>query len=138
QGKVIAPRGGAVTGARGHRVPVDMSLLTVGSVLFDAVYVPGGDASAEALAKEAAARLFVSEAYKHCKAIAVTGAGAKLLPDCIERVPPSRSGGRTRILEDGVIAGEDGQVAALATAFIAAIAAHRHFAREPKAERVAV
>ena len=68
-----------VTGARGAGDPVDYSLLTVGSVLFDAVYVPGGDKSAEALAAEASAVLFVREAFKHCKAIAASGAGVDLL-----------------------------------------------------------
>ena len=79
QSKVVAPRLGDLTGARGQAVPVDWSLLTAGSVLFDAVYVPGGDKSAEALAAEAAAVLFVREAYKHCKAIAASGAGVGLL-----------------------------------------------------------
>ena len=79
QSKVVAPRLGALTGARGQAVPVDWSLLTAGSVLFDAVYVPGGDKSTEALAAEASAVLFVREAYKHCKAIAASGAGVGLL-----------------------------------------------------------
>ena len=79
QSKVVAPRLGTLTGARGQTIPVDWSLLTVGSVLFDAVYVPGGDKSAEALAAEASAVLFVREAFKHCKAIAASGAGVGLL-----------------------------------------------------------
>ena len=40
--KIVAPRGGTLSGTRGIKVPVDFSLLTVGSVLFDAVFVPGG------------------------------------------------------------------------------------------------
>jgi catalase len=78
--KVVAPRGGTLTTARGAKIPVDFSLLTVGSVLFDAVFIPGGVDSAKALAEEAMAVLFVNEAYKHCTALAVTGAGFALLP----------------------------------------------------------
>lgn len=78
--KVVAPRGGTLTTARGAKIPVDFSLLTVGSVLFDAVFIPGGVDSAKALAEEAVAVLFVNEAYKHCTALAVTGAGFALLP----------------------------------------------------------
>ena len=40
--KVVAPRGGTLQRNGGIKVPVDFSLLTVGSVLFDAVFVPGG------------------------------------------------------------------------------------------------
>ena len=44
--KIVAPRGGTLKGAGGGGVDVDWSLLTVGSVLFDAVFVPGGQKSA--------------------------------------------------------------------------------------------
>ena len=43
--KIIAPRGGTLKGAGGGDVEVDWSLLTVGSVLFDAVFVPGAPAA---------------------------------------------------------------------------------------------
>ena len=78
--KVVAPRGGTLTGTRGAKIPVDWSLLTVGSVLFDAVFVPGGADSVKTLGQDAMAVLFVTEAYKHCKAVAATGAGIALLP----------------------------------------------------------
>ncbi len=71
--KIIAPRGGTLKGAGGGDVAVDWSLLTVGSVLFDAVFVPGGARSTEALGADGAAVLFVREAYKHCKAVAGGG-----------------------------------------------------------------
>ena len=57
----------------------DFSFLTGSSVLFDAVYVPGGEASVAALKNEAEAANFLSEAYKHCKTIAASGAGVELL-----------------------------------------------------------
>ena len=135
QGKVVAPRGGTLSGSRGARIPVDYSLLTVGSVLFDAVFVPGGDGSVKALADEATARLFVAEAYKHCKTIAVMDGAAALLPDA-----DGRPGGRPdrSEAEDGILVGANGQIADLLEAFIAAIAQHRHWSREPKAQRIAV
>ena len=42
QVKVVAPRLGVLTGAGGEEIKIDFSLLTAASVLFDAVYVPGG------------------------------------------------------------------------------------------------
>jgi catalase len=53
--KVVGPRLGVLKGAGGGAVKVDFSLATVGSVFFDAVYVPGGPKSVAALAEDAAA-----------------------------------------------------------------------------------
>ena len=121
----------------GARIAVDFSLLTVGSVLFDAVFVPGGDAERRALKVEADAVHFVNEAYKHCKAIAATGAGTELLPGGVNGQPASRGSG-SRATEDGVLVGGDGQVDQLVAGFIEAIAQHRHWSREPKGQRIAV
>lgn len=77
--KIVAPRLGNLTGASGKEVKIDFSFLTTASVLFDAVYVPGGERNVAALKDEADALHFINEAYKHCKAIAATGAGVELL-----------------------------------------------------------
>lgn len=77
--KIIATRLGEVTCKHGHHFHIDYSLLTVGSVMFDAVYVPGGHASVEALCKNANAVLFVKESYKHGKAIAASDEGGMLI-----------------------------------------------------------
>ena len=66
-------------GADGDELPIDFSLLTASSVLFDAVYVPGGAESVAALSAERDAVEFVTEAYRHCKPIAATGEGVDLL-----------------------------------------------------------
>jgi catalase len=76
--KLIAPRIGAIDSTEDRSIKVDHSFATVGSVLFDAVYVPGG-ASAQSLCSNANALLFVKEAYKHGKAIAASGDGALLI-----------------------------------------------------------
>jgi catalase len=134
-----------LTGARGQAVPVDWSLLTVGSVLFDAVYVPGGDKSAEALAAEASAVLFVREAYKHCKAIAASGAGLGLLKAAgiIEGSPPSSTASsppRGKTVSGGddeaLVVGTDEQLDKIAQSFIRAVARHRNWSRETMAQRV--
>jgi len=132
--KVVAPHGGTLAGARGVKVPVDFSLVTVGSVLFDAVFVPGGAESAKALARDAMAVLFVNEAYKHCKAVAATGAGVALLPGGKKDGTPGKAGP----LEEGFIAGGDGDVAKVAAEFIKAIGKHRAWSREPKGQQIAV
>ena len=55
EAKVVAPRLGVLKGAKGAQVNVDFSFLTAGSVLFDAVYLPGGEASVEILKGDAKA-----------------------------------------------------------------------------------
>jgi hypothetical protein len=62
-----------VTGGNGLELKVDFSFLTGSSVLFDAAYIPGGDASVATLTGQPEASEFVSEAYKHFKAIAARG-----------------------------------------------------------------
>jgi catalase len=68
--EIIAPKLGQVDTAIGTAVRVDKSLMTVSSVLYDAVYIPGTAKSIKALLEKPDAAEFISQAYKHCKAIA--------------------------------------------------------------------
>ena len=117
-GKIVAKRIGILTGADGRERLIDHSLLTTASVLFDAVYVPGGARSAAALIDDPDAVAFVAEAYAHGKTIAATGEGLDLLRACGGDLAAS-NGDRP-----GVLAGPPSD--ALRDAFIEGIAAHRH------------
>jgi len=68
-----------VQASDGTELKTDKTLLTTGSVVFDAVYVPGGKESAKSLQQDGDALHFVNEAFKHCKAIGATGEGVDLL-----------------------------------------------------------
>ena len=68
--EVIAPRHGAVRASNGSEISVKFSFLTSSSVLYDAVYIAGGNDSVATLAAMPDAIHFVNEAYRHCKAIA--------------------------------------------------------------------
>jgi catalase len=141
QAKVVAPRLGILSGVKGAKVLVDFSLLTAASVLFDAVYVPGGEQSVEVLKGDAKALLFVGEAYLHCKTIAATDAGAQLLLAAhLGQDKTARShaeGGRqsqTKLLitDEGIITGRGAQINQVASKFIKAMTLHRHWDRELK------
>lgn len=67
---LIAPHGGTVRCDQQMNHPVDAALMTTESVLYDAVYIPGGKASIEALKAEGKIIKFINEALKHCKAVA--------------------------------------------------------------------
>jgi catalase len=135
QVKVVAPRLGMLASAQGSEVSIDFSLLTAGSVLFDAVYVPAGEKSVETLKGEAKALHFINEAYKHCKAIAATGAGIDLLRASYlgaEKIPAPNAVENQMLAEEGIIISRNAQAGDVATEFINAIAQHRHWSREMK------
>ncbi|MEJ7827813.1 MAG: catalase [Segetibacter sp.] len=125
---VIAPRLGTIAGANGTQITVDKSLLTVASVLYDAVYVPGGANSVATLEAEADAIHFLNEAYKHCKAIAATGDALQVLEATYfaKKLPEDNSD--ATVMREGVIIGTD--AGSVAKQFIAAIAQHRFWERE--------
>ncbi len=133
--KTIAPRLGVVTSAGGEQLKVDFSFLTGSSVLFDAVYIPGGDRSLAALKQEADASEFVSEAYKHCKAIAASGAGVGLLAKSLgEKFSEANTTGKLVAADEGVVTSRGPVTANFTTEFVQAIAQHRHWERENSKE----
>ena len=135
QVKIVAPRLGFLRGAKGEEVKIDFSFLTASSVLFDAVYVAGGEQSAASLKAEADALHFINEAYKHCKAIAATGAGVDVLRAThlgALNQGAALSGGKQVVAHEGVVTAEDAQAGKAATEFVKAIAQHRHWSRETK------
>src|SRR5690349_138266 len=109
QAMTVAPHLGVLTGQEGEVVKADFSLLTASSVLFDAVYVPGGEASIQSLMQENESTNFVLEAYRHCKTIGAAGAGVELLRAA--GVPES---------EPGVVVGDE-DFESLAEQFIEAM-----------------
>ncbi|MEP6887240.1 MAG: catalase [Nitrospirales bacterium] len=143
QAKVVAPRLGTLKGAKGAQVTIDFSFLTAGSVLFDAVYIPGGPQSVEILKGDAKALLFVKEAYLHCKTIAATDAGIDVL--VAAHLASDKTGkthaqgvqqdeGALLVHDEGVVMSRGAQISQVAAKFIAAIARHRHWDREAKGQ----
>ncbi len=137
QGKIVATRSGSVQAANGSEWKIDFSLLTTGSVLFDAVYIPGGERSVAALLRTAKARMFVQDAYLHCKTIAATGEGVALFSAAVEALDPSpeqgdrpKSTSRDGAGDAGIILSREASSKQIAGRFIKGIEMHRHWARE--------
>ncbi|GEP98807.1 catalase [Chitinophaga cymbidii] len=112
--EVIAPKLGMVN----NTLPVDKSFLTAASVLYDAVYVPGGAGSVQTLSANADAVHFLNEAYRHCKAIALDEDARPVL----DATYFGKDAGA------GVLVQKD--VRKLAKEFIRAVAQHRFWERE--------
>jgi len=121
--EVIAPKLGSVIAEDDTQIPVQHSLLTAASVLYDAVYVAGGVAAVATLESSPDAVHFINEAYKHCKAIAADEDARQVLEATYFRKKLTE-----KKIEDGVLIGETNN--AFVTSFIKAIAQHRFWERE--------
>ena len=121
--KLVAPHGGTITCDSDKEHKVDASIMTTESVLFDAVYIPGGKKSVDALLQKPKFIKFVNEAYKHGKAIAVDNEGEELLKhSAIENADEDAALFVNGNPED----------------FISAIAKHRNWERMERAEMIPV
>ena len=153
--EVVSGALGVVEADDGSSIPVDKTLLTVDSVLYDAVYVPGGEDSIAALELQMNAQHFVMEAFKHCKAIGGSAEGARfvaraILPATRPAPPAARASAkatekakrgtapastpapaRTAGASPGVVVA-DLVSPAFTKAFVAAVASHRHWTRVEK------
>ena len=115
--KVVAKSMQPVRGSSGAEVTPDKTYATGASVMFDAVFVPGG-AHASALQVGPVIK-FIAQAYKHGKALALLGESADLLQAA--NLPADANGSK------GVVTG-DSASNTVVTAFIDAIKVHRHWA----------
>jgi catalase len=133
--KTVAPHLGVVTGTNGVQIKADFSFLTASSVLFDAVFVPGGE-SVLTLSQQQEAEEFIREAYKHCKTIAASSAGVGLLATALAgKFNESDNAGAEVVINEGIVTSRDAGIKDIAAAFIKAIALHRHWERERQPDR---
>lgn len=130
---VIAPKLGVIISANDEKILVDKSLLTTASVLYDAVYVPGGVNSVATLEAEADAVHFLNEAYKHCKPIAASVGAMQVLEATYFWKKLPEDNGNATVKREGVVIGKD--AAQLAAQFMEAMKLHRFWERE-KARKV--
>jgi catalase len=114
--EVVSTHLGFIISLNDEQIQVDDTTLTTASVLFDAVYVPGGANSVASLEADADAVHFLNEAFKHCKPIAADAGAAQL----IEATYFSKKVDS----DEGVLIGE------APAAFIEAIKQHRFWERE--------
>jgi catalase len=133
QATIVSKLLGTIKSADGEDVQVDKSAVTTGSIMFDAVYIPGGEASVGALKSQGDALHFVQEAYRHAKPIGASGAGADLL--VAAQLPTSMKQTNGVASEHGVVTTHASKLGPFIEQFVAAIAQHRHWLR-PQREQV--
>ena len=119
---VLASRLGAVSGNGSESIPVDHTILTMPSIVFDGVALVGGRAASDALRSCADAVQFVREAYRHCKPIAASADAREFLEYCGIPLKDADAG---LVLEDGASA-----VDGIAKGLVQALSQHRFWERE--------
>ncbi len=133
--EVLAPTaGGTLSGGSGGEVEVDRSYTSVASVLYDAVVVPCGPRAMETLGNDGYALHFVTESYKHLKAVAAFGAGIDLLRKA--GISEPLADGQDVVAAAGVVsttAAQDDLSEQFFEDFAAAVAKHRAWERETDA-----
>jgi catalase len=120
---------GSVQPTLGDAIEVDVSLEAAPAVLYDALVLPSGTEAVKTLRGDGRTLEFIKDQYRHCKPILVLGESDGLLEACgIDTTLPSGNA------DPGVLVGAD--AASVTNDFVAAIAKHRHFARETDPPRV--
>lgn len=126
--EIVAPRHSYLIAENDTQIPVDHTFLTAASVLFDAIYVPGGTNSVATVEADADAVHFLNEAFRHCKAIAADASAIQVLEATYfsKKLPADFSD--ATVIKEGVVVLDDAE--ALADKFILAISQHRFWERE--------
>ena len=132
---IISKYRGMLKSSSGEKLEVNQNYLTAASVMYDAVYVPGGKESIDTLKMQGDAIHFINEAFRHCKPLGATGEGVELLKAA--NLPDIKFAGQKsadKVVSDkGVVtSGNRKDAGSFNDSFIAAIAKHRHWDREKK------
>ncbi len=120
---IIAPHGGNIKCDTDLEHKVSASIATTESVLYDAIYIPGGKKSVDSLSKNPKFKKFVNESLKHCKAIAADDEGEGFLDETFVK----------HFKEDKAVC-----INSAPKDFIKAIAQHRNWERMEKTDAIPV
>ncbi|WP_136607317.1 catalase [Paenibacillus dokdonensis] len=132
--EIISEHLGMITGTEGDQQQVKQTFLTADSVLYDAVYVAGGEESIAQIGMIREAVNFIIETYNHFKTIGAAGKALGLLGTAgIHVASPDQPVGNleTPLTDTGLVirsGAESGQE--FGQKLVEAIAMHRHWDRE--------
>jgi catalase len=130
---IVSKFGGKIKSADGKEIDVERTFLTSASVMFDAVYIPGGAKSIATLKADNDVNEFIYEAFKHLKTIAATGEGVNLI--AASNIKDIKIADGQSVSDKGVITSRNASdVKQVAQEFVKGITQHRHWIREEKKE----
>ncbi|MDP2873501.1 MAG: catalase [Bacillota bacterium] len=137
--KIISKNLGPIQSDEGHSLMAHHNYVGTGSVMFDAVYVPGGPQCVDTLRQHEEALDFVNEAYEHGKTIAASNEGIGLLEtsDIWDAMTASNESATDVSSREGVVTARNNkELGVFCGDFVKAIAQHRHFARETRRHKL--
>ena len=115
----------------GKEIEVDKHYISASSVMYDAIYIPGGKQSIGTMKQQGYIINFINEAFKHCKAIGATSEGVGLPAETdIMEVKLAEAKTKAVVSDKGVVTAQAAPTEAFNEAFTVAIAQHRHWIRE--------
>jgi catalase len=123
--RLLGVRLGSLDSSDGEPLEVDATLENSPSVLFDALVLPDGEATAATLRADGQAIEFIQNQFRHGKTILAVGAGRTLLEKA------GIDGGKR---DPGLLLAESGSIDI--EAFIQAVARHRHPERDQDPPKV--
>jgi catalase len=124
-GRLVGPRIGPFRTAEGETMEADASMENEPGFLFDALVLPDGAEGVELLSANAYTEQFIKDQFQHGKTILALGASATLLAEA--KIPETLPSGDA---DPGVLRGAAENFESTIEAFVAALAKHRHPARE--------
>lgn len=146
---IISKTDGTLRASDDREIEVGKSHVTTHSVLWDAVFIPGGRESVQTMMGQGRVLGFLNEAFKHHKPIGATGEGIQLLEKAAWKGVELAGEGRAVVAERGVVTMRGPATGGSGTAksekgaektefdwdgflerFAKAIARHRHWDRE--------
>lgn len=132
--EIISKNYGNRKAANGSDVKTDKNHVTTASLLYDAVFVPGGRAAVDKMREMGDVLHFIKEAYKHAKPIGASGEAIELLDAC---ALPEQLLFDVPSVDKGVVSSRDGgrrdEVVKL---FKKALMQHRYWEREKNKEKI--
>ncbi len=119
-----------IASMEGEEIVPDRNFISVSSVLYDAVFIPGGEKSIDALSHKRYVISFVNEAFKHCKAIGATSEAIALLKEADSALQEAKLASDNNVVSDLGIITSMTPSNEFIDELVAGIAKHRYWARE--------
>jgi catalase len=137
EAEIVSKFGGTISSKDGQEIKVNHTFLTSASVLFDAIYVPGGTQSIDTLKMDEEVLNFINEAFRHYKPISASGEGTELLMQSgLKGVDLSQSNGKVNAESGLVTSRAASDMEAFSKSFLDAIKEHRHWMRSQQKVQV--
>ena len=129
--EIVSKELGTIKSMDNSELAVGKSYLTTASVNYDAVFIPGGQDSANAMMNQGDTLNFIHEAYKHAKAIGAVNEGVNVVAACqIKGVTVVASNDSRVMSEAGFVEAKNASdLTEFCNKFLDAVAQHRHWQR---------